>query len=67
MSNFLGSVHLVPFYFNNNTVYYVCIMACTNYKLLYKLAVEIPNTKQSISTIIKSINNIKYTQKNERA
>lgn len=60
-------IFLVPSYFNNNIVHGVCIMLCNNYKLLYILAVEIPNTKQSINTIIKSINTIKYAQKNERA
>lgn len=60
-------IFLVPSYFNNNIVHDVCIMLCNDYKLLYILAVETPNTKHSIKTIIKSINAIRYAQKNERA
>lgn len=60
-------IFLVPSHFNNNIVHGICTIVCNNYKLLYILAVEIPNTRHSISTIIKSINAIRYAQKNERA
>ena len=38
-----------------------------NYKLLYILFADIPSTKHNINTRTKSMNTIKYAQKNERA